>query len=209
MSTLRVSASAGFEQKYHNESKGMRIGYARVSTVDQNLDLQRAALENAGCEQIIEDHGLSGSERNRPGLEEAIKLVERGDTLVVWRLDRLGRSLVDLLDILEQLAERGAEFHSLSEAIDTNTSGGRLVFHMMGALAEFERNLISERTRAGMAIAKSAGKSIGRPRSLSDQQIEAAEKLIGKNDQSLAEIADKFGVHPKTLQRALERPKGD
>lgn len=185
----------------------MRIGYARVSTVDQNLDLQRSALESGCCEQIIEDHGMSGSEKHRPGLEEAIGLLKEGDTLVVWRLDRLGRSLVDLIDILEKLAERGAEFHSLTEAIDTNSSGGRLVFHMMGALAEFERNLISERTRAGMAVAKNSGKLIGRPCALSDQQIEIAEKLIGKNEQSLVEIANKFSVHPKTLQRALERAK--
>ena len=187
----------------------MRIGYARVSTVEQNLDLQRSALKSAGCDQIVEDQGLSGSERNRPGLAKAINLVEKGDTLVVWRLDRLGRSLIDLLDILQQLAENGAEFHSLTEAIDTNTSGGRLVFHMMGALAEFERNLISERTRAGMAVAKNSGKSIGRPRSLSPQQVETAEELIGKNEKSLLEIADTFGVHPKTLQRALERSKDD
>lgn len=185
----------------------MRIGYARVSTVEQNLDLQRSALEHAGCERIIEDQGLSGSERNRPGLEQAISLVENGDTLVVWRLDPLGRSLVDLLDILHQLAENGGEFHSLTEAIDTNTSGGRLVFHMMGALAEFERNLISERTRAGMAAAKEAGKQVGRPKALTDEQAREAEELISSKGPDLSQIAEKFDVHPKTLQRAMKRKK--
>lgn len=147
MSTIIPSDSAGFEKKSYNESNDMRIGYARVSTSEQNLDLQRAALKQAGCEKIVEDDGLSGANRKRPSLERAIQLTKVGDTLVVWRLDRLGRSLVDLIDILGALAERGAEFHSLAEAIDTNSSGGRLVFHMMGAIADFERNLISERTQ--------------------------------------------------------------
>ncbi|MDA5555791.1 recombinase family protein [Shimia sp. MMG029] len=208
MSTIIPSDSAGFEKKSYNESNDMRIGYARVSTSEQNLDLQRAALKQAGCEKIVEDDGLSGANRKRPGLERAIQLTKAGDTLVVWRLDRLGRSLVDLIDILGALAERGAEFHSLAEAIDTNSSGGRLVFHMMGALAEFERNLISERTRAGMAVAKNAGKPIGRPRILTDHQIADAEQRIEKNDQSLTDIADELGVHRRTLKRALRRSKG-
>ena len=182
----------------------MRIGYARVSTLEQNLDLQRDALLNAGCEKIIEDLGQSGAGKCRAGLKEAIEIAGQGDTLVVWRLDRLGRSLVDLIAILGQLAERGAEFHSLTEAIDTNSSGGRLVFHMMGALAEFERNLISERTRAGMAAAKRSGKQIGRPRALSDKKIQEAKILLNEGKQSINIVASSFGVHPKTLKRALK-----
>lgn len=183
----------------------MRIRYARVSTVEQNLDLQRSALEHAGCERIIEDQGLSGSETKRPGLEKAINLVKNGDTLVVWRLDRHVRSLVDLLDILKQLAENGGKFHSLSEAIDTNTSEGRLVFHMMAALAEFERNLISERTRAGVAAAKEAGKQIGRPRALNDEQDRLAEELIVDEGQDHGSVAEQFDVHPKTSQGAIKQ----
>ncbi len=158
---------------------------------------------------IIEDLGQSGAERNRAGLEQAIQLTGEGDTLVVWRLDRLGRSLIDLIGILGQLADRGAEFHSLTEAIDTNSSGGRLVFHMMGALAEFERNLISERTKAGMAAAKLSGKQIGRPRALSDDQIQEAEHLLTLEQMPLPEVSSLLGVHPKTLKRALERAKGE
>lgn len=187
----------------------MKIGYARVSTLDQNLDLQRDALRSAGCERIIEDLGQSGAEKSRVGLMEAIELAGQGDTLVVWRLDRLGRSLVDLIAILSQLAERGAEFHSLTEAIDTNSSGGRLVFHMMGALAEFERNLISERTRAGMAAAKRSGKQIGRPRALSDKQIQEAKTLLTEGKQPFNSVASAFGVHPKTLKRTLKWAKGE
>ncbi len=187
----------------------MRIGYARVSTIDQSLNLQRDALKKAGCKTIIEDFGQSGAEKHRTGLMEAIAATAPGDTLVVWRLDRLGRSLVDLIDILSQLAERGAEFHSLTEAIDTNSSGGRLVFHMMGALAEFERNLISERTRAGMAAAKKSGKQIGRPKALSDKQIQEAKTLLAEGTHSPKTIASSLGVHPKTLQRAIRKAKGE
>lgn len=183
----------------------MRIGYARVSTTDQNLDLQRRALKAAGCDKIIEDLGRSGAARHREGLEIALNEVTCGDTLVVWRLDRLGRSLFDLIEILHALSKRNVEFHSLTECIDTNSSGGRLVFHMMGALAEFERSLISERTRAGMAAAKHSGVHIGRPYALTPSQITRALGQLSNGTETLEGIAQQLQVHPKTLKRALAR----
>src|SRR3954469_23048251 len=141
----------------------MLIGYARVSTDDQNLDMQRDALEKAGCEQIYTDR-VSGTKDNRPGLTVALSHLRSGDTLVVWRLDRLGRSLRHLIDTVTTLKERGIHFRSLQEQIDTATSGGKLVFHFFGALAEFERDLIRERTQAGLEAARARGKVGGRPR---------------------------------------------
>ena len=185
----------------------MRIGYARVSTADQNLDLQRRALRTAGCERVIEDFGQSGAERHREGLERVLDEVGHGDTLVVWRLDRLGRSLFDLIEILNALSRKGAEFHSLTENIDTNSSGGRLVFHMMGALAEFERSLISERTRAGMAAAKKSGVHIGRPYALTSTQVAEALGKLSDGSQALEDVAKDLKVHPKTLKRALNRAR--
>lgn len=136
------------------QNTGMKIGYARVSTDDQHLDLQRAALKAAGCERVFEDQGLSGVAITRPGLESALAAVGEGDVLVVWKLDRLGRSLASLIGLIDDLGKQGAGFQSLSEHIDTTTAGGRLIFHVMGALAEFERSLIWERTKAGMQTAK-------------------------------------------------------
>ncbi len=141
----------------------MLIGYARVSTDEQSVALQIDALERAGCGRIFCDNGLSGVLRSRPALDEALSHVRAGDTLVTWRLDRLGRSLSHLISLVGDLEKRGIAFKSLSEAIDTSTAGGRLQFHMMGALAEFERSLISERTKAGMAAARIRGIRIGRP----------------------------------------------
>jgi len=132
----------------------MLIGYARVSTDDQNLALQRDALSAAGCERVFEDQGISGTTRVRLGLDSALTALASGDVLVVWKLDRLGRSLLHLIDTLAALGERGVGFRSLSEAIDTGSAGGRLVFHLMGALAEFERSLIVERTTAGLKAAR-------------------------------------------------------
>lgn len=183
----------------------MRIGYARVSTVEQNLELQLAALRAAGCEKIYEDLGVSGSADEREGLARAMDALTPGDVLVVWRLDRLGRSLIRLIELINLVAARGAHFKSLNEAIDTNSPGGRLVFHMMGALAEFERSLISERTRAGMQVAKDAGKPIGRPPALTSRQIEEARDAIDKEERTLEEMAERFQVHPRTLARALVR----
>jgi DNA invertase Pin-like site-specific DNA recombinase len=143
----------------------MLIGYARVSTEDQNLDLQRDALKQAGCEQIYTDR-VSGTKAERKGLTEALSHLRSGDTLVVWRLDRLGRSLRHLIDTVTDLQEREIGFKSLQESIDTTTSGGKLVFHIFGALAEFEREIIRERTKAGLTAARARGKSGGRPKAL-------------------------------------------
>ena len=137
----------------------MRVGYTRVSTEEQNLDLQLSALRAAGCERIFTDHGKSGSIIARSGLSAALRYLRDGDTLTVWRLDRLSRSVIHLVNIISKLSVRQIEFLSLNEHIDTASSGGRLVFHIMAALAEFERSLISERTRAGMAAARARGQS--------------------------------------------------
>lgn len=181
----------------------MKIGYARVSTEEQSLDLQRQALTAAGCEQIFEDHGVSGAARRRPGLDQALKIVGAGDVLVVWRLDRLGRSLPHLIEVIQDLGDRQGGFQSLTESIDTTTAGGRLVFHMMGALAEFERSLISERTRAGMKAVKARGGSVGRPKSLTGAQIAHARELLANGD-SAASVARLFGVSRPTIYRALK-----
>ncbi|RQQ21736.1 recombinase family protein [Burkholderia stagnalis] len=141
-----------------------RIGYARVSTEDQNLDLQRIALESAHCTLIINDQGISGARSERPGLRKVLSIVQSGDTIVVWRLDRLGRSLSHLVGLMADFRERKIHFVSLNESIDTSTPTGMFVFHMIAALAEFERALISERTRAGMAAARMRGVKLGRPR---------------------------------------------
>src|SRR5512142_2032540 len=143
----------------------MLIGYARVSTMDQTLALQRDALTQAGCERIFTDTA-SGSRTDRPGLEEALAFARTGDTLVVWRLDRLGRSLRHLIDTVAVLQDRGIGLKSLQEQIDTTTSGGKLVFHVFGALAEFERDLIRERTQAGLLAARARGDRAGAPRRL-------------------------------------------
>ncbi len=142
----------------------MLVGYARVSTTDQNLDLQLDALQAAGCAQIFHDEGISGATRRRPGLDRALGTLKQGDVLVVWKLDRLGRSMRHLISITSTLEEQGIGFCSVSDAIDTSTPGGKLYFHLMGAFAEFERNLISERTKAGMAAAKARGVKLGRPK---------------------------------------------
>jgi DNA invertase Pin-like site-specific DNA recombinase len=179
----------------------VKIGYARVSTEDQNLDLQIAALNGAGCTRLFSDHGISGSQFARPGLKCALEALSPGDTLVVWRLDRLGRSLRKLVELIDELGTREIEFFSLTECIDTTSSGGLLIFHVMAALAQFERSLISERTRAGMAAARRRGQHLGRRRSLSPEQCEEARLLLATSP--LKVVAAKFAVHPRTLQRML------
>ena len=143
-------------------SKGMLLGYARVSTADQNLALQRDALTEAGCQKIFTEQ-ISGAVTDRPALHEALAFARSGDTLIVWKLDRLARSMKQLIETIEELRLRGIGFRSLTEALDTTTAQGRLVFHMFGALAEFERSLIRERTQAGLAAARRAGRTGGRP----------------------------------------------
>lgn len=185
----------------------MKIGYARVSTADQNLDLQRQALEAAGCEVIFEDSGISGATQARQGLTEALSRVQAGDTLVVWKLDRLGRSLGFLIELMDKFRREGSEFQSLTDGIDTTTSGGKLIFHIMGALAEFERDLIRERTTAGMQAAKRRGKHVGRPPALTAEQVAHARQAIAGGE-SIAGMASVLGVHRNTLKRALQATAG-
>lgn len=180
---------------------GVNIGYARVSTDDQNLDLQRAALKAAGCDPVFEDQ-VSGMALRRPGLERALAQLGQGDTLTVWRLDRLGRSLPHLIETIRVIGDRGAGFRSVTESIDTTTAGGRLYFHMMGALAEFERALIIERTRAGMKAAKARGVEVGRKRVLTPAQINHARQLVEEGE-SPASVARSMKVGRSTLYRAL------
>ncbi len=185
----------------------MKIGYARVSTEEQNLSLQLDELEAAGCEKIFRDEGISGITIERDGLSQALLAIGEGDTLVVWKLDRLGRSLSFLCDLIERLGNQEAGFHSITDGIDTNTSGGTLVFHIMGAMAQFERSLIVERTKAGMAAAKKRGQHIGRPPALSSGQIQHMHELLnhGKTQGSVAEI---LGVSANTIGRAVRRQNG-
>ncbi len=182
---------------------GMKIGYARVSTEEQNLDLQRQALQGAGCETIFEDHGVSGSAIERPGLAKALAKAGPDDVLVVWKLDRLGRSLPHLIEVITGLREAGIGFQSLQEQIDTTSAGGRFYLHILAALAEFEREMISERTRAGMASARRRGKHVGRPRKLTAQQVTHARELLKSGKETRASVAALFKVDVATLRRAL------
>jgi len=182
----------------------MLCGYARISTMDQDLSLQRDTLTEAGCERIFEDI-RSGARADRSGLQAALDFVREGDILVVWRLDRLGRSLRELLDIAHRLEERGIGLRSLTESLDTSTPGGRLIFHVFGAIAEFERNLIRERTTAGLMAAKARGRVGGRPRSLSEKDLAAARALLAKPEITVAEVAERLGTSPATLYRYLPR----
>lgn len=179
----------------------MKIGYARVSTDDQNLDLQERALREAGVEQVFTDQ-VSGATQSRPGLDAALVALQKGDTLVVWRLDRLGRSLPHLISVVAGLGERGIGFQSLNDGLDTTSAQGRFVFHMMGALAEFERALISERTKAGVQAAKARGVRLGRRPTLSAAQIQHARSLMASGESPSA-IALTFKVGRSTLYRSL------
>lgn len=183
----------------------MRIGYARVSTGEQSLALQRAALHAAGCARVFADKGVSGALAKRPALEAALAAVRRGDVLVVWKLDRLGRSLPHLLELVGRLEAEGAAFCSLTEAIDTATPGGELIFHVMGALAQFERALIVERTRAGMRAAREQGRRPGPKPKLTPEQLAHARRMIEQGTCGPAEMAALFGVDRTTLWRALRR----
>src|SRR5215204_3387526 len=178
----------------------MLIGYARISTQDQTLAPQRDALEKVGCEKIFTDR-VSSTKEERKGLTEALSHLREGDTLVVWRLDRLGRSLRHLIDTITALGERGVGFKSLQENIDTTTSGGKLVFHIFGSMAEFEREIIRERTNAGLASARSRGRVGGRPKALSKQKVETAKKMYADKSHSVAEICETLGISRATLWR--------
>lgn len=185
----------------------MLVGYARVSTQDQNPALQLDALKAAGCEKVFVEKA-SGAQRERPELKAALDYVRAGDTLVVWKLDRLARSLKQLIETVELLAGREIGFRSLTEAIDTTTAGGKLVFHIFGSLAEFERSIIRERTRAGLDAARSRGRTGGRPPSLSDKDISIARTLLANPDITVEEVAKRLGVAPSTLYRHLPGGRG-
>src|SRR5436189_2916273 len=183
----------------------MLIGYARVSTQDQTLNLQKDALEKLGCNKIFTDTA-SGAKAERIGLEEALAYVREGDTLVVWRLDRLGRSLKHLIETVTKLNNRKIGFKSMQENIDTTTSGGKLVFHIFGALAEFERDIIRERTNAGLQAARARGRLGGRPkRQPSSRKIAMAKALYADKTNSVADICKTLGISRATLYRYLDQ----
>ena len=182
----------------------MRIGYARVSTQDQRQELQLDALAAAGCGQVFQEKA-SGKGRERPELETCLKVVREGDTLVVWRLDRLGRSLTDLVEIVHRLEERGIGFQSLTESIDTANAGGKLVFHLFASLAEFERNLIRERTIAGLAAARARGRKGGRKAKMKADDVRKAAAMLRDPMVSKTEVAQHFDVSRVTLNAALKR----
>ena len=177
----------------------MLIGYARVSTQDQNLDLQIEALTRAGCKKVFEDK-ISSSRAERPGLAKALEMLRDDDTLVVWKLDRLGRSVKNLVDLVGELHKRGIQFKSLTDAIDTGTPSGRFFFHVMASLAEMERELTIERTRAGLEVARQLGRKGGRKRQMTDSKIESARKLLA-NGVPPREVAQNLGVSVPTLYR--------
>ncbi|GGJ57558.1 recombinase family protein [Deinococcus roseus] len=180
---------------------GEIVGYARVSTRDQNLELQLDSLKKEGCERIFTDH-LSGASTDRPGFEEALKFLRSGDKLVVWKLDRLGRSLQHLIETVKLLEARGVALHVVQEKLDTSSTNGKLFFHIFGALAEFERDVIRDRTRAGLEAARARGRVGGRKHKLSGDQIKAARDLL-KAEHSVTEVARMLQVSRSTLYRYL------
>lgn len=182
------------------------IGYARVSTNDQNLELQLDALKQAGCRRVFEETA-SGARRDRVQLRDALDFMRPGDTLVVWKLDRLARSLQRLIEVIEELNKRGCGFRSLTEAIDTTTAGGRLIFHIFGALAEFERNIIRERTLAGLEAARTRGRRGGRPRLMTDESLIVAQALLKDGVLTVKDVAKQIGVGETTLYKHLPSPR--
>jgi DNA invertase Pin-like site-specific DNA recombinase len=182
----------------------MKIGYTRVSKHEQNEALQRDALQEAGCEKYFSDT-MTGAKFERKGLDEALVYVRPGDTFIVWKLDRLGRSLKDLIETLNLLQKRGVDFISLTENIDTTTPGGKLIFHLMGALAEFERDLIRERTLAGLAAAKARGRVGGRPRKTADGKVALARHLYQDSKHSVAEICSMLEISRSTFFRYVKK----
>ena len=181
----------------------MKIGYARVSTTDQNIELQTDALREAGCEKIFSDRGVSGAKAERPGLKKALDHIRKKDTLVIWKLDRLGRSLSDLLSIVEDLKKRGVNFASIQDGFDTSTASGKMVFSVIGAMAEYERNLIRERTMAGLAAARARGRMGGRPQALDKSQVKVAIALANEGELTIKEICEQVGCSRSTYYRQI------
>lgn len=184
----------------------MRIGYARVSTEDQKLHLQRDALTAAGCEMIFDDT-ISGTSPRLPAREQLLGYARRGDIVVVWKLDRLGRSLRDLVEVVVGLHDQHVGLCSLRESIDTTTAAGKFTFHLFAALAEFEADLVRERTRAGLAAALARGATLGRPCALGPEQLEIARTLLANPKLSARQVAAQLGVHRATLYRSLARAR--
>jgi DNA invertase Pin-like site-specific DNA recombinase len=182
------------------------VGYARVSTQLQDTELQRVALEAAGCGRLFVEKA-SGAQRDRPELAAALEYMREGDTLIVWKLDRLARSLKQLIETVEALEARRIGFQSLTEKIDTTSPGGKLVFHLFAALAEFERGLIRERTLAGLASARAQGRMGGRPRALDAKGLSAAKAMLQTADLTVAEVARRLNVSPATLYRHLPKAR--
>ncbi|APZ55354.1 recombinase family protein [Salipiger abyssi] len=180
----------------------MLVGYARVSTQDQKPELQLDALKAAGCEKVFVEKA-SGAQRERPELTAALDYMRGGDTLVVWRLDRLARSMKQLIETVEGLEEREIGFRSVTEAIDTTTAGGKLIFHVFGALAEFERSIIRERTRAGLDAARARGRKGGRPSKLKEDDLKAARAMLADKSITVENVAKRLDVSPATLYRHL------
>lgn len=185
----------------------MRVGYARVSTKDQNTAMQTEALMASGCEKIFEETA-SGAKVDRLELNKAIEFMRVGDVLVVWRLDRLARSLKQLIETVAELERREIGFVSLNESIDTTTPGGRLIFHVFGALAEFERELIRERTNAGLKSAKERGVKLGRRKALEGDALNVAKSLLKSGNMTASQVAEHVGVSRATLYRAAYGPEG-
>lgn len=185
----------------------MRFGYARVSTQDQNPGLQIDALKAAGCDRVFEEKA-SGAQRDRPQLLAALEYARAGDTIVVWKLDRLARSIRQLIETIEDLDRREISFKSLTEAIDTQTAGGKLVFHIFAGLAEFERSIIRERTVAGLASARARGRLGGRPPAVSAEDVAMARAMLADPSITVNQVAKTLGISPATLYRHLPGGRG-
>lgn len=181
----------------------MIYGYARVSTGDQTTNLQQDALEKAGCDRIFIDVA-SGAKAHRPELDHMLDLLREGDTVVVWKLDRLGRSMQNLVDLMTTFDQKGVQFRSLTESIDTSTPGGTLVFNIFGSLAQFERDLIRERTRAGLEAARARGRKGGRPAKLDEKQVKEVRRLYESKTVTVDQIAAMMSVGRSTIYRCLE-----
>lgn len=182
----------------------MKIGYARISTVDQNIDMQIDALKEVGCEKIITDK-MSGGKKERPGLKQLLEFVREGDTIIVWRLDRLGRSLKDLLDLINEFLTKGIYFQSLQESIDTTTPSGKLMFHMFACLAEFERNVTIERCKAGLEAARARGRFGGRPFALDEDKTQLLVDLYQSKKYSTDQICKMVGISRPSIYRYLRK----